>query len=88
MNDFPFCGIAEVVLRNDLAFARFDKYPVNPGHLLILPWRHVATWFEATDVDQAALMALVAESKRLLDENSNRRATTSASMSARRQGKP
>jgi len=31
----PFCGTAGgVVLRNAFAYARFDKYPVAPGHLL------------------------------------------------------
>jgi len=64
----PFCAIDEPVLRNDLAFAIFDRYPVNPGHLLLLPFRHVATWFEATQAEQAALLTLVEEGKRLLDE--------------------
>jgi diadenosine tetraphosphate (Ap4A) HIT family hydrolase len=67
VSDCPFCGVAEVVLQNDLAFASFDKYPVNPGHLLILPRRHVATWFEATAEEQMALLALVDAGKQLLD---------------------
>ena len=33
----PLCRTAEsVVLRNALAYARFDKYPVAPGHLLLI----------------------------------------------------
>lgn len=68
MSDCPFCGVTEFVLRNDLVFACFDKHPVNPGHLLILPQRHVANWFEATNAEQAALMALVADGRQLLDE--------------------
>jgi diadenosine tetraphosphate (Ap4A) HIT family hydrolase len=67
MSGCPFCEIAEPVLHSDLAFAVFDKYPVNPGHLLLLPRRHVATWFEATAAEQAALLALLDEGKRLLD---------------------
>jgi diadenosine tetraphosphate (Ap4A) HIT family hydrolase len=64
----PFCCYDDAVLRNALAYARFDKYPVTKGHLLILPLRHVAIWFDATAEERAALLALVDEGKRLLDE--------------------
>ena len=32
-----FCMIKEYVLENDLAYAIFDKTPVNKGHMLIIP---------------------------------------------------
>ncbi|HOB44012.1 MAG TPA: HIT family protein [Bacillota bacterium] len=66
----PFCNpsLEEIVLANDLCYARYDKFPVNPGHLLLIPFRHVAGFFEATDEEQAALLTLVREAKRLLDE--------------------
>ena len=66
----PFCNpsLEEIVLANDLFYARYDKFPVNPGHLLLIPFRHVAGFFEATDEEQAALLALVREAKDLLDE--------------------
>jgi diadenosine tetraphosphate (Ap4A) HIT family hydrolase len=68
MRACPFCAFEDAVLRSELAYARFDKYPVTEGHLLILPLRHVATWFEATADERAALLALVDEGKRMLDE--------------------
>ena len=40
----------------------------GPGHLLLIPFRHIPTLFEATDEEQAALLALVREAKDLLDE--------------------
>jgi superfamily II DNA or RNA helicase/diadenosine tetraphosphate (Ap4A) HIT family hydrolase/HKD family nuclease/SOS-response transcriptional repressor LexA len=52
---------------NDLAFAIFDGFPVSPGHVLVTTRRIVETWFDASDEEQAALMALVKEAKRLLD---------------------
>jgi diadenosine tetraphosphate (Ap4A) HIT family hydrolase len=65
----PFCdGDLNAQIANGLAFACLDKYPVNQGHLLILPRRHVATWFEATADEKVALLALLDEGKRLLDE--------------------
>lgn len=65
----PFCGgDHNAPIGNDFAFACFDKYPVNRGHLLILPRRHVATWFDATADERVALLALLDEGRRLLDE--------------------
>ncbi|WP_419182765.1 HIT family protein [Metabacillus fastidiosus] len=29
-----FCNIKEIILENNLAFAFYDKFPVNKGHLL------------------------------------------------------
>jgi diadenosine tetraphosphate (Ap4A) HIT family hydrolase len=46
---------------NDLAFAIFDGFPVSPGHVLVTTRRIVETWFDCTDEEQAALMALVKE---------------------------
>jgi len=31
-------------LENELAVARFDDFPVNKGHLEIIPKRHVKDW--------------------------------------------
>jgi diadenosine tetraphosphate (Ap4A) HIT family hydrolase len=64
----PFCGHPAPILQNDLAFAVFDGTPVNPGHLLLLPHRHVATWFEATADEHSALLGLLDDGKQLLDE--------------------
>src|SRR5512147_786006 len=64
----PFCEANEAVLSNALALARFDRYPVNPGHLLVHTRRHVATYFEATRAERTALFELVDAAKTLLDE--------------------
>ncbi|KAF5084988.1 HIT domain protein [anaerobic digester metagenome] len=66
----PFCTppAEAVVLANDLCYARYDKYPVSPGLLLLIPYRHVADFFDATDAEHAALLALVRDAKTLLDE--------------------
>ena len=56
-----------MVLQNDLAYARFDKHPVTAGHLLLIPFRHMAGFFEATQQERLALLSLVDEAKNLLD---------------------
>ncbi|CUA99692.1 HIT family protein [Thiomonas bhubaneswarensis] len=56
----PFCREMPRVLHNELAFAVYDRTPVNPGHMLLIPFRHVADWFDCTEQEQQALLALAA----------------------------
>jgi diadenosine tetraphosphate (Ap4A) HIT family hydrolase len=67
--DCPFCGKPEMVIENELAFAHYDSYPVNPGHCLIIPRRHVAEYFQATAEEKAAIWALVDEMKIIIDRD-------------------
>ncbi|MBM7571697.1 HIT family protein [Aquibacillus albus] len=66
----PFCSKNElkIELENDLAMAFFDKYPVQKGHLLIIPKRHAETYFEASSEEIMAIHSLIREGKRLIDE--------------------
>ena len=66
MSVCPFCHVLNPVLANELAFACFDKFPVNDGHLLLVPRRHVASWFEASLEERTALMAPLDEARKLL----------------------
>jgi hypothetical protein len=65
----PFSAIPEAawVCENELAFAIFDSYPVSPGHVLVITRRVVATYFDCTAAEQAAVMELVGEVNALLD---------------------
>lgn len=63
----PFCSPAAIVLRNDLAYARWDGYPVSPGHMLIIPFRHVASFFDASTQERRAFFALLDEAQALLN---------------------
>ena len=65
----PFCEPDEPVLANALAYARWDTSPVNPGHLLLIPYRHVETWFDASDGEKQALWTLLDQAKIVLDAN-------------------
>lgn len=63
----PFCRAEDVLLRNDLAYMRYDKYPVNPGHVLLIPLRHVSSYFDTTPEERQALLALLDQARALLD---------------------
>ncbi len=55
----PFCEMKDYLFENEDAFAIFDKYPVNKGHVLIIPKRHVSDYFETTDAERVAIENLL-----------------------------
>lgn len=61
----PFCcpAAGEMVLSNSLCYARYDRYPVNPGHILIIPFRHVSAFFDLTPEEQQQAWELVFNAK-------------------------
>lgn len=67
-NGCPFCDTEIAILKNEHAYARYDIYPVNVGHILIVPFRHVSDFFDLTDEERDAIFKLVVESKVLLDK--------------------
>ncbi len=64
-----FCVRAgtDLICENELAKAFYDRYPVNRGHVLIVPKRHVPGFFEATPAEIAALNELAFAVKKILD---------------------
>jgi len=73
VRECPFCRQPEtkVIGENELAQAFFDKFPVNNGHVLIVPKRHFADFFEATPEEMKAMMELLIEVKKLLQDQFN-----------------
>ena len=55
-----------VLFRNDAAVAVRDAYPVTPVHTLVIPGRHVASFFEATPLEREAMLALLDMAKQQL----------------------
>jgi len=66
----PFCSPLdrEIVIEGTLAMALWDSYPVNPGHALIVPRRHVASWFDATAAEREEIMQLADGARRIVTE--------------------
>lgn len=65
-----FCDYPEddYILENELAFAIYDKHPVNEGHMLVITKRHFGSYFEATEAEIKAVFELTKECKKLLDK--------------------
>jgi HKD family nuclease len=68
LSPFQQLPASEWVASNELAFAVRAPLPASPGHTLVIPRRRVASYFEASAAEKAALWALVDEVKAALDE--------------------
>lgn len=65
----PFCDIANdeehqrIVASNKFAYAIRDGYPISKGHTLLIPKRHISSFFDLDREEQAALTSLLAEQR-------------------------
>ncbi len=61
----PFCHPEKrsIFHEDAVVLGLWDAFPVSPGHALLVPKRHVPTWFDATAEEQAALLGAVARVK-------------------------
>jgi diadenosine tetraphosphate (Ap4A) HIT family hydrolase len=48
--------------------AFYDGFPVSPGHVLIIPKRHVASYFDLTSQEREAMTQMMLDVKLKLDE--------------------
>ena len=65
----PFCSLpaSRIVACNDLGWAVRDAYPISPGHTLVIPKRHLGSFFELTEVERNALFGLLTDAKTQID---------------------
>lgn len=66
----PFCTLPpeRIVDQNALAMVIRDGFPVSPGHTLVIPKRHVGSYFELSDAEADAMRNLLSAAKTALDE--------------------
>ena len=70
-NNCPFCKAESernIIASSSLSVAFYDGFPVSPGHALIIPRRHVASFFELTQEEQQDLLNLADRVKRIVEE--------------------
>jgi ATP adenylyltransferase len=60
----PFCELPSlpdedglIIARGALVYAVLNLYPYNPGHLMVVPYRHVADYTDLTDGETVELAA-------------------------------
>ena len=60
-SDCPFCSLppSRIIASNELALAVRDGYPISQGHTLIIPKRHIGSFFETTQEEKLSLLELI-----------------------------
>lgn len=64
-----FCTlpVQRIVAQNGLALVVRDGYPVSPGHTLVIPKRHVGSFFDLGSDERSAMLELLDAAKVSLD---------------------
>jgi len=70
----PFCAIPGagddeallVVARGEAAYSVLNLHPYNPGHLMVLPYRHVADLEDLTPGESGELMSMTQQAIRAI----------------------
>lgn len=57
-----------ILCQNETFYVRYDNFPANPGHVELVPKRHVESFFELTDQEIVSAYELLREAKGALDE--------------------
>ena len=58
----------EIIAETKHAVLITDSFPVSKGHCLIIPRRHIETYFECTDIENREFRELTLIAKKHLDE--------------------
>ena len=73
-SECPFCNPdieTELLLESAQAYSILDKFPVNPGHALIIPKRHVSDYIELSFKEQSSCFFLLNETKKEIQKRFN-----------------
>jgi diadenosine tetraphosphate (Ap4A) HIT family hydrolase len=67
--DCFFCNLdlSRIIDSNDHCVVISDGYPISPGHTLVIPKRHVSSFFDLSIEERQAIMILIESAKRMLD---------------------
>jgi diadenosine tetraphosphate (Ap4A) HIT family hydrolase len=66
----PFCSLpaSRIAGQNDHGVWIRDGFPISPGHSLIIPRRHVASFFDITVQERMALLEILDQAKAQIRE--------------------
>jgi len=65
----PFCTQPDdrVLAQDAHGMVIRDAYPVSPGHTLVIPRRHVGSFFDLSAEERASLLTLLDEARRSIE---------------------
>jgi len=69
----PFCSNIEarVIYDNENAYLIYDKFPVSPGHILIISKRHISSFFDLNQNEHRSICELIPKAKEIIEQKFN-----------------
>jgi superfamily II DNA or RNA helicase/diadenosine tetraphosphate (Ap4A) HIT family hydrolase len=66
----PFCSVDEsrIAFSNDSVIAIWDEFPESPGHLLVIPRRHIPAWIGLSSLEKAAIWSAIDQCLTVISE--------------------
>ncbi|WPL15538.1 AP-4-A phosphorylase [Thiorhodovibrio winogradskyi] len=58
----------QLMIESTQGFAAYDRFPASPGHFLVIPYRHFASYFDINDAELVDLWGLVKRGKEMVEE--------------------
>ena len=68
MTGCELCTPKEVLFESDFAYVCYESRSLSKGHVIVVPKRHVADFFDLSGAEQGSIMALINRAHRFLDE--------------------
>ncbi|MBM3528348.1 MAG: HIT family protein [Alphaproteobacteria bacterium] len=62
-DDCELCRLDQVLFETDDAYVRYDNNSLSKGHVLVVPRRHVADFFDMTAAEKASVFELLDKAK-------------------------
>ncbi len=66
----PFCSLTldRILAESDHTITILDAFPVSEGHTLIIPRRHVRSFFDLQTAEKEAVLKALEEAKKAIDD--------------------
>jgi diadenosine tetraphosphate (Ap4A) HIT family hydrolase len=62
------CEPQDVLFESEFAYVRYDNHALARGHVIVVPRRHVADFFEMSGAEQGSVVALLNRAKKRIEE--------------------
>ena len=66
--DCELCRPTEVLFESDFAYVCHEVKSLSKGHVIVVPKRHVADFFEMSGAEQGSIIALLNRAKKRIDQ--------------------
>jgi diadenosine tetraphosphate (Ap4A) HIT family hydrolase len=68
MKGCELCEPKDVLFESEFAYVRYDSNSLSAGHVIVVPKRHVADFFDMSGAEQGSVVALLNRARRLVQE--------------------